>query len=247
MKPTQTFFPGEVKKVSRSLQIVELFKQALAAGRFKIGDKLPPERELAEMLGTGRSSLREAISILSAYGIVEARQGEGTFITDKFIDSVFDFLGFTNVASEQNFRDLLRLREVFEVGSVDMVCQNISPADLTLLEQYIERFNQAIDPGEKAVYDLKFHETLIDCTQNLIFIRIYKMLLKLIYSLINNLLPHHDVQAAVTTDHREILEAVRARSATRARKAIARHLANISGFLAQHGLVENIASVAGDE
>lgn len=225
---------GEVKKTSRSLQIVDIFKNALANGTFKIGDKLPPERELAEILGAGRSSLREAISILSAYGIVESRQGEGTFITDKFIDSVFDFFGFTNITNQQNYLNLMQMREVFEVGSVKQIVANVTEEDLTAMAGYIDGFEKAPTHQEKAAYDLKFHEHLIHCTGNPLFIRIYKMSLKLLYSLIDGLLPHVDVQKAAHREHGEILKALKSRDVEQGRIAVGNHLEHISLFIKKY-------------
>ncbi|MCD8139489.1 MAG: FadR family transcriptional regulator [Planctomycetaceae bacterium] len=230
----ESFSIGEVKKTSRSLQIVELFKNALAEGKFKIGDKLPPERELAEMMGAGRSSLREAISILSAYGIVEARQGEGTFITDKFVENVFDFLGFTNVANIQNFVDLMQMREVFEAGSVKHILANLTPEDLDILEYYTERFENATSHEEKAEFDVKFHEHLIQCTRNPLLIRVYTMSLKLLFSLIDQLFLHNEVQASALNHHRTIIAALRTGDAEKSRNAIVTHLEDVSGFIRKY-------------
>lgn len=229
-----TFSIGEVKKTSRSLQIVELFKNALAEGKFKIGDKLPPERELAEFLGAGRSSLREAISILSAYGIVEARQGEGTFITDKFVENVFDFLGFTNVTNAQNFVDLMQMREVFEAGSVKHVLANITAADLDIMEYYVERFEKAATHEEKAEFDVKFHEHLIQCTRNPLLIRVYTMSLKLLYSLIDQLFLHDEVQASALHSHQSIVAALKMGDAEASRTAIVTHLEHVNDFIKKY-------------
>lgn len=224
---------GEIEKKPRSLQIVEIFKKALANGTFKIGDKLPPERELSEMLGAGRSSLREAISILSAYGIVEVRHGEGTYITDQFIENVFDFLGFTNVTNPQNFRHLMKLREVMEVGSVDMIYEHATPEDLERLEWYASQLKHAVDQEEKAKLDLLFHQNLMACTRNPIFIRIYNMSLKLLYSLIYRLISEPEVHRVAQEDHIAILTALKQGELDCCRGAILRHLSNIEGFLEQ--------------
>ncbi len=225
---------GEIEKKSRSLQIVEIFKTALANGTFKIGDKLPPERELSDMLGAGRSSLREAISILSAYGIVEVRHGEGTYITDKFVENVFDFLGFTNVANPRNFMHLMKLREALEVGSVDMIVENAAPADLNALAEYAAGLERAADQAEKARLDLQFHQRLMACTGNPIFIRVYNMSLKLLYLLINRLISLPEVQRTAFEDHTAILSALREGDAERCRDAMLRHLSHIEGFLERH-------------
>lgn len=233
MIPSPTML-GEIKKTSRSLQIVEIFKSALANGTFKIGDKLPPERELSEMLGSGRSSLREAISILSAYGIVEVRHGEGTFITDKFVENVFDFLGFTNLTNPQNFMHLMKLREVIEVGSVDMIHDHITAEDLAILEGYAARLAHATGQAEKTLLDLHFHQHLMSCTRNPIFIRVYTMSLKLLNSLINHLIAHPEVQSTAHKDHTEILKALKKGDLDGCRAAIRTHLHNIENFLGKY-------------
>lgn len=227
-------FIGEVKKASRSLQIVELFKKALSEGKFKIGDKLPPERELAEQLRAGRSSLREAISILSAYGIVEARQGEGTFITDRFIDNVFDFLGFTNIANEQNFLDLMKMREIFEVGSIGQICAAITPEDLARLRSHVANYREAAGYEEKAIHDVLFHECLISCTRNRLFMRVYAMSVKLLHTLIAGLLPNLEVQETADSDHAAILAALENGDAEAGRRAVADHLEHIGAFIEKY-------------
>ncbi len=229
---------GEVKKTSRTLQIVEIFKTALSNGTFKIGDKLPPERELSEMLGAGRSSLREAISILSAYGIVEVRHGEGTFVTDKFVENVFDFLGFTNVTNPQNYMHLMKLREVIEVGAVDMVYANMTDKDMDILDGYAARLAIEQDQEQKTLLDLHFHQHLMSCTGNPIFIRIYTMSLKLLNSLIGQLIAHAEVQRQAHLDHTAILDALKRGDLDKCRAAIRQHLNNIENYLVEYGLTQ---------
>lgn len=68
-----------VKKVTATEQVITSIREALAHKQLKYGDKLPNETELAAKLGVGRSSLREGIKALTAFGILEVRQGDGTF------------------------------------------------------------------------------------------------------------------------------------------------------------------------
>src|SRR6516225_4008357 len=75
---------GELTRIERS-SIKELaldqLKRYIGSGRLKPGERLPSERDLAETLGVGRSSIREALKIFEAVGLVESRIGEGTFVT----------------------------------------------------------------------------------------------------------------------------------------------------------------------
>src|SRR5512137_573419 len=72
------FQPIKPKKVSS--QIADQIRSSILAGEFTPGDKLPPERELAEMFGVSRPSVREALNMLSAAGLVESYQGGGTVV-----------------------------------------------------------------------------------------------------------------------------------------------------------------------
>ena len=77
------------ERISATTQVVDAVRLAIQKGELKVGDKLPRESDMAEELGVGRSSLREGIKILNAYGIVESRQGEGTYIVDNSARNFF--------------------------------------------------------------------------------------------------------------------------------------------------------------
>src|SRR5947209_20100011 len=77
-----------VRKVRRYEQVAEQIRRLISDGTLKSGDLLPPERELAEKLGVGRSSVRDAMRTLEVMGIVEPRQGHGTVIRDLTADAL---------------------------------------------------------------------------------------------------------------------------------------------------------------
>lgn len=79
-----------VERVSAPMQVMRAIRDAIRRGELKEGDKLPPENELAKQLKVGRSSFREGMRLLSAYGVVEIRQGEGTFIINKTAEQVLN-------------------------------------------------------------------------------------------------------------------------------------------------------------
>ena len=71
-----------IERINATSQVVNSIRAMIRKGELKVGDKLPKEADLAREIGVGRSSLREGMKILAAYGVVEPRQGEGTFIVD---------------------------------------------------------------------------------------------------------------------------------------------------------------------
>ena len=98
------------ERVCATDQVVNWVKSEIQSGRLRVGDKLPKEADMAEMLGVGRSSLREGMKILNTYGVVESRQGEGTFRVDHVAKNVFEFLGF--LPNQENTAYFLELRRV---------------------------------------------------------------------------------------------------------------------------------------
>ncbi|GAA0180978.1 FadR/GntR family transcriptional regulator [Clostridium sediminicola] len=225
-------FLGEIEKTSAmSLKVVEKFREALSQGELKIGDKLPSERLLAEQLGISRAPLREGLSILSAYGILESKPGEGTFVTDKFAEHVFDFLGIGDIYSKENFKFLLHFRVIMEVGSVDIALKNFNSEACEKMEHMIDMLEEEKDKDKVVLIDAEFHQMIIKLTKNKIIIEIYKMIFKLLKSLITKLIVHVNVRENTISDHREILNYLKAGEAEECKRAIWEHLNNIDVYL----------------
>lgn len=74
-----------IKKIDLTEEVIKRMKDLLERGLLRAGSKLPPERELAEMLGISRPSLRQALKALSVMGIIKGRPGHGTYVTDQFL------------------------------------------------------------------------------------------------------------------------------------------------------------------
>ena len=88
---------SSVERVNATAQVVNTIKRMLQRGELKVGDRLPKEADLAIEIGVGRSSLREGMKILAAYGVVESRQGDGTFIVDNTAKNFFDFFSLLSI------------------------------------------------------------------------------------------------------------------------------------------------------
>src|SRR5512132_1561450 len=81
---------GPIKSTRIYEEIVRQVKQLIAEGRFKSGDRLPPERELAEKFVVSRTSVREALRALESLGLIEIRAGEGTFVREMSVESLIE-------------------------------------------------------------------------------------------------------------------------------------------------------------
>ena len=159
-----------IKKMSKTLveqtadQILEMIQDT-----YPTGSKLPTERELCEVTGAGRNSVREALKILASRNIVEIRQGSGTFVSAKKGVSD-DPLGFSMISDRVKLtKDLLQVRVMIEPQIAELAAQNATKEDIDNLEQVlIEMESLMKDHKEYSDLDNKFHISIAKCTHNVV-------------------------------------------------------------------------------
>src|SRR5436853_3007688 len=127
-------------------------------GRLKPGDRLPPERDLAETFGVSRTSVRDAIRVLEMRGLVEPRHGEGTIVREVPIDAIVSPLADALAMSKNLTADLFDMRKMLEPPLARAAALRASDEDLTSLEAILERQADRIRAGEIAIAeDNAFH------------------------------------------------------------------------------------------
>lgn len=214
----------EVKNISRSRQIVDKFRTAIGTGALKIGDKLPPERELCEQLGVSRTALREAVKILEAYGVLEPTQGGGTYVTDKFAENVFDFLGFGGELDRLVLGHLLNTRCVLETGAIEQAVDTADDRQLQNLQALVDNLIKERDEAKIGLLDAQFHETMVGLSGNPILVSIYKMIYKLMTKETSEVITYPNARKIAETDHTMIVEALKARDKKKCVKQVKDHL-----------------------
>ena len=108
-------------KLSNVDLVIERIKTLLIEQKLKPGDLLPSEHTLSESIGVSRGTIREAMKILSAFGIVEIRRGDGTYIATSANRKIFDPLIFSLIITNSDSEELIQLREMMEVGVIDLI------------------------------------------------------------------------------------------------------------------------------
>lgn len=134
----------------------------------KPADKLPPERGLADLLEVSRPSLREALHILQAQGLVQIRHGQGTYVQEPLLAQE---LRASMLASNHNLNELFDAREVLEVPSARWAAQKVSREDIRLLRATLNQVDaiaagHPIDYNQLQVLDAKFHLTIVEIAGN---------------------------------------------------------------------------------
>jgi DNA-binding FadR family transcriptional regulator len=133
----------------------------------KGGEALPPEAALAQQIGISRPSLREGMKALESVGVLQARHGEGVFVSGFSFDAIVENLPYSMLADDLQLLHLLEVRTALEVGMVPRIVGLIPSEDVGRLRQLAQRMLQRAQAGESfAEEDRAFHATLFACLGN---------------------------------------------------------------------------------
>jgi len=222
-----------IRRAGVSTQAVERIKEAILRGVLPAGSRLPAERELAAQLGIARSSLREAIRVLTHLNILEARHGQGTFVTELRPAQLAEPLGFGLSLDPRSVLDLFESRTVVECGTVPLAVERITVAELAALDAHHEACAASIDDVPRFLdHDLAMHELLVDAAGNELLSRIYRSLLALGTATRREAAERRDVREQALRRHGELVEAVRARDVEAAVAALSAHLREFGASVA---------------
>jgi len=192
------------------------------------GQKLPPERSLSEMLGVSRPSLREAIRALAAMGILEIRQGSGTFVSSLSAELLTHPLSLVLATSSKSLQGLFEVRLMLEVGAARSAAKSISDADLSGLGKLdMESRNHLTDLERFVDDDIAFHHLIHEASGNPVLSALMESLS--ILGKGSRLITAQRMEVRETTceEHRRILSALRARDSDASGAAMAQHLEHV--------------------
>ena len=168
--------------------VISRITDAIIAGDLKPGDKIPTEPELVNNFGVGRNTVREAIRILVAYGVLEIRRPEGTFVCDGFSQKLLQPLVYSIILQKQHSYDnLIGLRKVIENGIMQLLLkQGISETHWELLNEKCDILVEAlkhspenIDINKVADADIELHRALASATNNVAVTTVHETIVKL--------------------------------------------------------------------
>ena len=147
---------GFIQKTSVSQQVVNYILGCIDRGELRSGDRLPGEREFAESLGISRVPLREAISALSAMGIVEKRHGDGNFIAEFSSDVLGRILHTYTMLDHTLASDLFEARALIEGAAAQLAARNATAEDLAALRDIVTQMEVDVPAYVKGERDLAY-------------------------------------------------------------------------------------------
>lgn len=211
-----------------SQAIVEQVKLLLRQGRLKPGDRLPSERELCERFGVSRVTVREALRVLEAGGLIDIRVGArgGAFVTSPTSQQIGEGLADLLNLSPLTAAQVTEARQVFELGIVPLVVERATDEDITALREMVRSQQAALERGEYAMsMSADFHVRVAACTHN----PAIEMLVQSFHGpLLMSLLEAQVVEPLMghrgSEEHNAFVDAIAGRDVEQARSIMREHL-----------------------
>ncbi len=189
MAQTPNFLKNQnLKKESVVQSVINVLTDAMRNKELKPGDKIPPEPELAASLGIARSSVREAIKILTYLGVLESKRSEGTFVCDGFKESMIDPMVYGIILNQDSFENLMELRQMTEAGMLRLAIQKYDPAEMKTLETRLDDMRAALQRKENTIEeffraDNAFHDQISRMGKNPLADKVGRVVRSLTYAM----------------------------------------------------------------
>ena len=206
-------------------QVVAKVYELIREQNLTPGDRLPPERRLAEQLGISRSALRAGFSSLISMHVLQSRQGSGTFLVDggPTLDSeplrlLAELHGFS-------YEHMFETRSILEVGAAGLAAERATDAQLDTMSEEIAKMYGALgDPQQFLVRDIAFHRTLASASGNPTLATLIEMVSVILYERRRDTIERADDFNEALDRHRQIYGAIRSHKPEEARETMCGHI-----------------------
>lgn len=247
--------PDGAPRRSQTDNVVTSILSMVESGRLSAGDRLPVEKDLAEQLGVSRGSLREGVRALAVLGVVETRQGDGTYVTA--LDATKLLGPLTLFADRQMTAEpaqLLHVRRVLEAESAALAARTATDEQLDEISELLDRGDALLEVAEEdtdidAIIDVdtRFHRSIALAAGNPLLAALIDSLAGRTYrTRVWRALEQRGATAATQGEHRAILEEIRRRDPDRARIRMQQHLLGVEDFAAAHPLDAAPSAIDGE-
>lgn len=226
-----------------SEQVADRIEQLIRSRKLKLGEKLPSERRLMEMLGVGRGAVREALRILEIKGYIDSRPGVGTFVKNFEGDIRLPFSLWLADRSEI-LANFFEIRLFLEPNAAALAAKRITQKEIDQLRQIHQEFCQQVELGDLAKsikIDAEFHTLIARATKNKLLIMTMDALNKSVIEGWKASLRAPGRAQKTVVEHRDILDAIERNDPAEAGRLTKKHLENAVRDLKKQGLdIESI-------
>jgi GntR family transcriptional repressor for pyruvate dehydrogenase complex len=229
---------GQVKQGKISDIVAEQLEKNILQGLWVPGDKIPSERELAQQMSVSRPSLRDAIQKLEEKGLLESRQGGGTYVLNFLAPSLTDPLMQMFQTHPDTATDFVEFRSIVEGNAAYLAAMRSTDADRELLRACFEAMEAAHgedDPNHEAEIDADFHLIIAESSHNAVLLHIMRAMVNVLREGVfynrMQLYTRRGARDLLLKQHRAIYEPIMAGDPDKARQAAKAHLAYVQEIM----------------
>lgn len=214
--------------MARYLEILDKIQDLIASGQLRCGDKLPPERTLAETFRVSRNSVREAIRALAERGVLESRQGDGTYVCAQDEAALRRSFEEAFTAQRDKLREIFEFRRALEPGIAALVARKAGPRILERLKVIAcDQQRLLLEGRDDAQLDARFHLELARAADNAILVDILRTVHDLLAESRSEYLRTPERRQLSVAGHLRIIGALERRDPEASRKAMEEHLETV--------------------
>ena len=208
-------------------EVIFQLREMIHRGDLRPGDRLPPERDLARLLGVSRPTLRDGIGSLAAVGVLQSRRGAGTFVVKTEGSPALDSNPLRLMASLHGFTtaETFEARKSLEMAIAGLAAERATSDQLAQMsEEIAEMFASLDDPAQYLVHDMRFHQTVAAASGNRILTSLMNMLATILFEVRSKTVKRATDLKESAEMHRNIYRAIRRRDVEAASAAMRDHL-----------------------
>jgi GntR family transcriptional repressor for pyruvate dehydrogenase complex len=217
----------EHRGTTTSEEVISRLREMIHRGELRPGDRLPPERDLAKLLGVSRPTLRAGIRSLAAVGVLQSRQGAGTFVVKADGPPSLDSSPLRLMASLHGFTnaEMFEARQSLEMAVAGLAAERATGEQMaTMAEEVAGMFASLDDPEQFLIHDVRFHQTVAAASGNRILTSLMNMVATILFDTrIKTVKRATDLKESAEM-HRHVYRAIRERNPEAARDAMREHL-----------------------
>jgi GntR family transcriptional repressor for pyruvate dehydrogenase complex len=215
-------------------EVVDMIVQRIRTGDLAVGQKLPPERVLAEEMGVSRTSLREAMRALESMGYISSITGGGNYVNSVSLEHVLSPLSAMMAQDKKLAFDIIEMRQHLEVHMAARAAKNATKQQIAQIYSAILNMQSEIEGGGNGINgDNQFHMEIARASQNKAFAIIVELVAELLAESRRATLNLPGQPTKSLDDHQAIFEAIRDGDEARAAEAMAEHLTKAQKNLIQ--------------
>ncbi len=221
-----------------SSAVVRQIELLILRGILRPGERLPSERDLSEMLGVSRPSLRDAVAELQERGLLSARAGAGIFVADVLGSAFAPALVELFATHDEAVFDYLSFRRDMEGLTAERAATHGTETDLKVVASVfakMEAAHQKRNPADEARLDAEFHMAIIEASHNVVMLHMMRSMFELLREGVfynrQVMFKQRTTRSALLDQHRAINDAIQARDPQAARAAVEAHLNYVEAAL----------------